>query len=155
MEKRMDIRQTALSYLEHRMRTTKEMRKRLLDKGFSESECDETIVWLKESRYLDDVSYGSEYLRYGFEKRRSINRIKVELKEKGLTPEDTEQAIFAYEDEYEIDIMEEEYSRAQAEAKRIAQREGTGEKAMAKAGRRLSSLGYSASTIYKVLGEIK
>ena len=151
----MDIRQTALNYLEHRMRTTKEMRARLLDKGFEESECEETIIWLKESRYLDDASYGCEYLRYGFEKRRSINRIKIELKEKGLSPEDTEQAIFAYEDEYEVDIMEEEYSRAQAEAKKIIEREGRDEKSRAKAGRRLSSLGYSSSMIYKVLGEVE
>lgn len=148
----MDIRDAALRYLEHRMRTMKEMKKKLREKGFGEDEISETTEWLLQSGYINDVDYGSEYIRYGFEKGRSINRIKIELKEKGLSSEDIEKAVYAYEDEYEIDIIKEEYERALSQGRKIAISNGTDEKALAKMGRRLSSLGYQSSIIYKVIG---
>ena len=41
-----DIKETALRYLEHRMRTAHEMERRLRDKGFSDDETAETIEWM-------------------------------------------------------------------------------------------------------------
>ena len=66
-----------------------------------------------------------------------------------------QKGIYDYEDEHEIDIMEAEFERALAQAQKTA---GTGafdEKAEAKLGRRLHSLGYGSSVIYKVIGRIK
>lgn len=150
-----DIKDTALRYLEHRMRTAKEMKNRLNEKGFSEDEIAETMDWLTSKKYVDDVNYGSEYLRMGFEKGRGISRIKYELKEKGISSEDIQAAIFAYEDEYQIDIMEEEYDRALAQARRAVRLNGADEKGLAKTGRRLNSLGYSSSIIFKVISVIR
>lgn len=152
---KMDIRDAALRYLENRMRTRWEMKKRLTEKGFDQEEISETMEWLAQSGYIDDAAYGCEYIRYGFEKGRSINRIRLELMDRGLSGEDIEKAAYAYEDEYEIDIMESEYERAMAQGKKIADINGTDEKALAKMGRRLSSLGYSGNIIYKVVGHYK
>ena len=151
----MDIRSAALSYLEHRMRTAKEMERRLKEKGFEEGEIAETMEWLKESRYIDDVAYGTEYLRYAFGKSRGINRAKIEMSERGISPGDIEKAIFAYEDENDVDIMEEEERRAMAEGENMVHRNGRDEKAMAKLGRRLNSLGYSTGLIYKVINRYR
>ena len=101
----MDIRSAALSYLEHRMRTAKEMERRLKEKGFEEGEIAETMEWLKESHYIDDVAYGTEYLRYAFGKGRGIARAKIEMSERGISSGDMEKAIFAYEDEKDVDII--------------------------------------------------
>lgn len=151
----MEIKDAALRYLEHRMRTEKEMRTRLREKEFAEDEIDDTVSWLKQMGYISDHSYAAEYLRFGFEKGRGIARIRAELREKGLSDEDIQKGIYDYEDEYEIDIMEAEFERALAQAQKTA---GTGafdEKAEAKLGRRLHSLGYGSSVIYKVIGRIK
>ena len=150
-----DIKETALRYLEHRMRTAHEMERRLREKGFSEEETAETIEWLISKKYIDDVNYGCEYIRYAIGKGRGINRIKHELKEKGVSSDDIQDAIFAYEDENEIDIAAAEYERALEQALKAARSNGTDEKGLAKTGRRLSSLGYSNSVIFKVLDDLR
>jgi SOS response regulatory protein OraA/RecX len=127
----------------------------LRGKGYEDDDIEETMQWLISKKYIDDVNYGYEYLRYAFEKGRGIGRIKYELKEKGLSSEDIQAAIFVYEDENDADIMEEEYERALGQAKRAARVNGTDEKGMAKTGRRLNSLGYSNSVIFKVLDAIR
>lgn len=149
----MDVREAALRYLEHKMHTAMEVERRLKDKGFEAEEIEKTVDWLKEAGCVDDVSFGAEYLRYAFSKGRSINRAKLEMRDKGLSSDDIEKAIFAYEDEHEVDIMEEETKRAFARGEEIARREGSDEKTLAKMGRRLSSLGYSSGLIYKVVGK--
>ena len=102
-------------------------------------------------KYIDDASYALEYLRYGFEKGRGITRVRFELADKGVSGEDIQKAIYDYEDEYEIDIMEAELERAVLQAEKIAASGAAAEKAKAKIGRRLQSLGYSSSVIYKVI----
>ena len=151
----MDIRTAALNYLEHRMRTEREMKRRLAEKDFKSEEIEETIAWLKESGYIDDVAYGAEYLRYAFGKGRSINRAKIEMAEKGISPEDVEKSMFAYEDEYQVDIMEVELERAMEQAEAAVRKNGTDEKALAKLGRRLNSLGYSTNIIYKAINKYR
>ena len=151
----MEIKDAALKYLEHRMRTEKEMRTRLREKGFPDEEIDDTVSWLIQMGYISDTSYAAEYLRYGFEKGRGIARIRAELREKGLSDEDIQKGIYDYEDEYEIDIMEAEFERALVQAQKTAGEGGLDEKTEAKLGRRLHSLGYGSSVIYKVIGRIK
>lgn len=154
-KKDVDIRDAALRYLEHRMRTERQMRDRLAEKEYEPDEIDETLGWLKEMKYIDDAAYALEYLRYGFEKGRGIARVRLELEDKGVSSEDIQKAIYDYEDEYEIDIMEAEFDRALSQAEKAAAAGATDEKAAAKLGRRLNSLGYSSGVIYKVIARFR
>ncbi len=151
----MDIRDQAYRYLAPRPRTEKEVRKRLTDRGFGQEEIDETIVELKQGRYIDDPAYGCSYLIYAFGKYRSLARAKYEMRERGLSPEDIEKAVFAYEDEFDVDIEAEEEKRARAAAEKFIAAKGHGEKQIAALGRRLNGLGYSPSVIYRMMDEAR
>ena len=67
-------RDRALFLLSYRAHSAKELRDKLLHKGFSQSAVEQTISWMTERAYLDDSRFASElaftYLRKGFGKRR-------------------------------------------------------------------------------------
>lgn len=151
----MDIMDAAARYLEHRPRTEKEMRKRLAEKGFGEDEIEEAVGQLKISRYIDDVAYGTSYLIYAFGKGRALNRAKYEMREKGLSDEDIQKAVFAYEDEFEVDIDALERERAEEQAAKYIEKNGRSEKKIAALGRRLNSLGYSTGIIFSLLDKYR
>ena len=153
--KTMDIIDQAMRYLEHRPRTEKEMRGRLSEKGFADDEIDAAIEELKGPGYINDAEYGTSYLIYAFGKGRSLGRARYEMREKGLSAEDIQKAIFAYEDEFEVDIEAEDIKRAEEQARKFIEQNGTGEKKIAAMGRRLNGLGYSPQTIYSLMAKYR
>lgn len=155
-EDKLNILDCAYRYLEHRPRTESEMIKHLTSKGFETEEISDAVKELKSFRYIDDVEYGIMYLRYGFNKGRGLRRVRFELAQKGLSPEMIESAIFAYEDENEIDLDDADEERAFSQGKKMLVNESkVDEKVLAKLGRRLDRLGYSTSIIYKVINHYK
>lgn len=151
----MDIRDQAYRYLASRPRTEKEVRKRLSDRGFGAEEIDETIEELKNGRYIDDAAYGCSYLIFAFDRNRSLARAKYEMKERGLSQEDIQQAIFDYEDEFDVDLEAEEEKRALRAAEKFIQVKGAGEKQIAALGRRLKGLGYSTGIIFRMMDRFR
>ena len=147
----MDIRDVAYRYLAPRPRTEKEVRKRLADRGFGSEEIEPVIAELKAGRYIDDAAYGCSYLIYAFRKERSLSRARYEMKEKGLSAEAIQQAIFDYEDEFDVDIEAEEEKRALAASEKFISQKGSGRKQIAALGRRLNGLGYSTGIIYRMM----
>lgn len=79
-------RECALSLLEYRDHTEKEMRQKLVQRGFSIESIDEAIDFLKEYRYLDDKGYAERYIRSAASCK-SKRRICSELEQKGISRE--------------------------------------------------------------------
>ena len=51
------VRECALALLEFRDRTERELRQKLKEREYSAEEINETVLFLKEYRYLDDEAY--------------------------------------------------------------------------------------------------
>lgn len=152
----MDINDVAVKYLAYRARTAKEMKDYLLKKGFDEDKIEKTIENLKERKYINDVSYVNQYLRYGFSKHKALYRIKYELRQKGINDFDLEDGIFLFEDESDKTIDEIEKKNAIYEAERILfSKDEIDQKALDRVGRRLNSLGYSPGLIYGVINSYR
>lgn len=146
-----DIRDQAYRYLASRPRTEKEVRKRLAEREFGAEEIDEVVAELKQGRYIDDPAYGVSYLIYAFGKGRALSRAKYEMKERGLSAEDIQQAIFDYEDEFDVDIEAEDEKRAYEMSEKFITAKGLGEKQIAALGRRLQGLGYGTGIIFRMM----
>ncbi len=152
----MDINDVAVGYLAYRARTAKEMYDYLLKKGYDEEAINKTIENLKERKYIDDVSYVNQYIRYGFSKRKALYRIKRELNQKGVNQYDIEDGIYMFEDENETDINQIEKANAKREVEKIlGNKDEIDQKLLDKAGRRLNTLGYHAGMIFSILNEYR
>lgn len=76
----------ALSLLNYRMRTEKELKSKLIAAGFSEEAADEAIEYVKSFGYLDDRAYADQYVA----SRRAVKGdivLRRELREKGVDDE--------------------------------------------------------------------
>lgn len=154
MKKIVDIDDAGLRYLEHRAHTKKEMRDHLRKKEYEENEIEDLIKRFAEVHYLDDAAYSSMFMKYAFGKGWSYNRVRMELRKRGVDDADAEKGRFAFEDEYEIDIDSEEEKRAAFQAEKFMKTAGSPDKkTLAKLGRRLSGFGYTPGVIYKVTGK--
>lgn len=80
----VDAREKALSLLKMQDKTENEMYKALERAGFDEEEVDETMVYLKGSGYIDDISYTERYTEMSIEKCRGPRRIRRDLEAKGV-----------------------------------------------------------------------
>ena len=150
--KKQDVMEAALRYLEHRARTEQEVRDKLTGAGYETEETEACLTRLKDLHYVDDTEYALAYLRRSLEKRRGRLRYYRELKERGISRETAQQAVYEYEDEENADLSAVEYENAREEAARVLAGRELTDKEKARAGRRLASLGYEMSLIYSVLG---
>lgn len=145
----------AIRYLSRRMHTIKETSTYLAGKGHSDGDIEGTIEALKEYGYLNDSAYAGVYITNALDKGRSIHRIRRELKARGISSQDAESGLERnFSDSFSRDNGEKE--RARLEAKKIIDRAGVSDqKTLARAGRRLATLGYPAGLIYAVLSELQ
>lgn len=80
------VRECALALLEFRDRTEWELRQKLKEREYSAEEIDETVLFLKEYRYLDDEAYAGRYIR-SCAARKSRRQIRADLERKGVSRE--------------------------------------------------------------------
>lgn len=144
----MDV---AAGYLASRMRTACEVRRHLKDKGFGDSEIDETINNLIGLRYLDDYAYALAYYEYNTAKHRGSRRAMRELEEKGV---DKETVKFALED-YLYEAKVDEYSMALEIAEKEAEEKPIDDRLIARVARKLDNRGYAQGDIVKVMSEMR
>ncbi len=152
-----DCHDTALSYLEHRERSTYEVKSHLISKGFQQEEIEMELNDLKELRYVDDIRYCSVYIRYGIGKGRGPVRLQMELKEKGIDAALIKDAIlesFTRQTEREA-AMKEARKLLDRGVRQEDERMRPDEKTIAKIGRKLASLGYHTDIIYDIIGQIR
>ena len=150
----MDARNRALNYLNARMCSCSSMRDYLRRKGHDDEEIEPLIEELKEYHYLDDERYAIAFMEAGFEKGRGIERIRRELRQKGV---DADTIAFA---EDSVDIPDEFETALQIGEKAVEGIEITSldyeerEKLKARIARRLAGRGYSSDVIYRVIGKL-
>ncbi|WP_027398183.1 regulatory protein RecX [Anaerovorax odorimutans] len=149
------IRDIALRYLAYRDRSEYEVSKYLKEKDFAYDDIENTLIYLNEFGYIDDKRYCENYINYAILKGRGRNRIKRELKEKGISYDMAQ----IYLDEL-ID-RNFEFKNALKQAEKLIKNNMNDEiyeldeKMKAKVGRRLFNLGYNMSLIYEVINNLK
>lgn len=147
-----DIRERALRHLEHRQRTVKEMRTYLSDRGYRNDEIDPLIGELISLKYLDDYEYARLYIEYAISKKRGLQRIRLELRKRGVSEEDIENAIEDSIEELEIDELSDAISIARAECSKISELD---DKKLGSIVRKLKRRGYSESDIIKAVETLR
>jgi regulatory protein len=100
--------QYAFCLLKFRPRSEYEMRQRLKKKGFCESEIKETLIFLKQKRFIDDLRFAKAWVESRAKKPLGIKRLKQELRIKGVKKELINQAVEELGDKYnEEDVIKE------------------------------------------------
>ena len=79
-------RECALALLEFRDRTERELRQKLKEREYGPEEIEETVLFLKEYRYLDDEAYAGRYIR-SCASWKSRRQIRADLERKGVSRE--------------------------------------------------------------------
>jgi len=74
----------ALLLLRYRQRSESELRQRLKRKGFEESVIEQTLLFLKEHHFVDDCQFARFWIQARLNKPLGINRIILELRQKGV-----------------------------------------------------------------------
>lgn len=82
---------TAVSYatslLARREHSVKELTNKLNKAGFDHTDIDQAINSLQQAGYQDDSRFCENYLRYRSQRGYGSQRIRAELKERGIAPE--------------------------------------------------------------------
>lgn len=164
-EEKIRCHNEAVKFLGSRMRTEKELREKLKEKGFCESVVDETVEEAKKLKYIDDYQYALLYFEYAYGKKRGKYRIFKELEKKGILREISEEALYEYNsvnkvDEYStaLEIAFEELKRniySIKNCKDIYEKKKNIKKILGSIARKLQNLGYEKDVIYGVLDNLK
>ena len=83
----------AFGLIKFRPRSEYELRQRLKRRGFSEPAIEETLLFLKEQGFVDDLEFARIWVESRIKKPLGINRLKQELKIKGIGKDIIEQAL--------------------------------------------------------------
>lgn len=100
-------RKRAMNLIKSIDRTESDVRRKLSEGGYPQRAVDEAIEYLKSFRYIDDLRYASEYIRF---KSGTYSRKQIvgKLLEKGISKDTIEEAYNVYEEENGIDSEESE-----------------------------------------------
>ena len=157
-KKKRSVDEEAVRKLSRKSMSTEELRQFLRSKEYSSEEIEEELKELKKHRYLDDQRFAWEYLQYAFSQNRSRQRAFSELRRKGVSDEDMQNAFMDYED-LEGGLNEKEMARSEAEkVLRMADLEWDDpipDKIRGRIARRLSARGFSSSLIWDLLDELR
>lgn len=157
-KKKRSVDEEAVRKLSRKSMSTEELRQFLRSKEYSSGEIEEELKELKKHRYLDDQRVAWEYLQYAFSQNRSRQRAFSELRRKGVSDEDMQNAFMDYED-LEGGLNEKEMARSEAEkVLRMADLEWDDpipDKIRGRIARRLSARGFSSSLIWDLLDELR
>lgn len=142
----------ALRLLNFKMRTEKEIERKMKEKEYTDDIIEKTIKLLKDYKYLNDEDYARKFIRDSSNlKNMGQERIKRELYMKGIDPEITRREI---EDIIDVD---QEYEKAMEMAikKRNTTYKNDDKNALyRKLGGFLQRKGYSMDIVMKILKEI-
>lgn len=142
---------TALNYISYSMRTEKELRDKLYQKGFSEENINFAIVKAKEYKYIDDRHYAELYIKDKTEcSHWGEQKIKTNLYKKGIEEKDFEGL---FEELYNEDLkIENAYNQGIKKLKTLSKYDERKQKQ--KIFSCLVSKGFKYDTIKKVMMKI-
>jgi SOS response regulatory protein OraA/RecX len=149
-----EIWDVASRFLENRMKTRNQLEKHLQTKGYSEDQISVVLSEFEEYGYINDSEYAAVYISHCIPKGQTIWRIQRELKERGIKDSKIEEGLERYIEETNHDPLADEFQRGKIQAEKIIGHQNPADsKLLAKAGRKLVSLGYRSETVYAILGD--
>ncbi|MFA4992558.1 MAG: regulatory protein RecX [Candidatus Omnitrophota bacterium] len=91
----------AFLLLKFRLRSEKELAQRLRQKGFSEELSQETVNFLKDKHFIDDLVFARGWVSSRLKRPFGLRRIKQELMQKGLDKQVIEEAFVQAKEDYD------------------------------------------------------
>ena len=154
----MDAIERGAAYLAARPRTASQVTEYLLQKGYNKDEVRSAVESLKEYHYIDDEEFARMYIKYAADKGRGLQRIRRELRSKGVTEDTIEDVLYEMEDEnllpdemgIALQIAADVLGDTDPEALDYKERN----KLRGRVSRRLVSRGFSNDTVYSVLQKL-
>lgn len=148
-----DIWDVSTKFLANRMKTKGQLEIHLQNKGYDKTEIVDVLGRCEEFGYLDDAEYAAVYFSHRIPKGYAFQRIALELSQRGVSQNDIQAGLERFVAEKGYDPFEDELKRGRDEAQKILRGMPHDKKTLAKAGRKLVSLGYQPETIYTIIGE--
>lgn len=100
-------RTTAFRLLKIRERSVQELRERLARKNISRPIIERTVEYLLDKRFLNDESFARNWIRYRQARPFGPQRIKMELRQKGIAEEIIDQEIHcAFDNDQEEVVLD-------------------------------------------------
>lgn len=91
-------------------RSEKEIREKILKKGYSSDECEDAVAFCREYGYIDDERYAEHFVHDAVNlKKLGRERIKLQLRQKGIQSDVIENALRCISGEQ--DIIKDELDR--------------------------------------------
>ena len=142
-----EARRRCLHLLEYSPRTVYQLKKRLMDDGFSAEQADDAIRYAESFGYVDDGNYAMEYVRTGCQKK-SRRQLYMQLSSRGVDKESIEDALEAYADEQENTVR-------RLAQKRLTQKPPRKEEDFLKAVKSLVSKGFPYEMAKRAVWELR
>lgn len=98
LSSRFIARERALEIVSRRRMSEKELRDKLLQKGFDEDTADYCVRWLAENGFLNDEEYSLAVARHYASKGYGEGRIRAELSRRGIDRELWDEAVYSAPD---------------------------------------------------------
>ncbi len=106
-----DAREYAFLLLKFRQRSAQEIRQRLKKKKFTPQAIEETVSFLKEKKFIDDLSFARAWVAERLKKPFGLRRIKLELSQKGISAPVIEESLMQAKDGYAEEEVVREVAR--------------------------------------------
>lgn len=149
-EEFLKCKNSALRIVEKTYKTEKEMKDKLLEKGYEEETIEKTIDFLKEYNFLNDEKFSIMYAK-DRSKTEGKNKIKYSLIRKGIDKEIVEATLENIDNDIEEEIA---YNLAFKKYKLLVNRENDKYKLNQKLFRFLLGKGYSFDLIKSVINKV-
>ena len=143
----IEARRRCLRLLEYSPRTVYQLKKRLIDDGFSPEQAEDAIQYAKSFGYVDDGNYAMEYVRTACQKK-SKRQLYMQLSRRGVDDDSIEEALDAYADEQENTVR-------RLAQKRLRQKPPQSDEDYRKAIRSLVSKGFPYEMAKKAVWELR
>lgn len=147
-EEQIKTNNTALHFLSYRQRSEKEIRDKLKQKDFEDDFINNTIIYLKNNKYIDDLAFAESFARDKIHlNKHGPKKIRYELYKKGISDDIIDQVL-------EEDDTEYERAMELAKKKIYSYRNDDRNAQYRKLAGFLQRRGYSSSCVYKILDEL-
>lgn len=146
-EANIEARRRCLHLLEYSPRTAYQLKKRLVDDGFTSEQAEDAVRYAESFGYVNDSNYAMEFVRTGCQKK-SKRALYMKLSSRGVDKASIEQALEAYDDEQEETVR-------RLARKRLLQKPPKSNEDLLKAVKSLVSKGFPYEMAKRAVWELK
>ncbi len=143
----LEARRRCLHLLECSPRTAYQLKKRLVDDGFTPEQAEDAVRYAESFGYVNDSNYAMEYVRTGCQKK-SKRELYMKLSSRGIDKASIEEALEAYDDEQEQTVR-------RLARKRLMQKPPKSNEDLLKAVKSLVSKGFPYEMAKRAVWELR